>query len=51
MALFDDGMSSDNVRHSLHDFNARLNEPMQEKELESTVMKTIIRKELERENS
>ena len=49
LALFDDGMSSDNIRHSVQDFNKRLNEPMIENELESTVMKTVIRKEVERE--
>ena len=49
LALFDDGMSSDNIRHSVHSFNDKLNEPLSQSELESTVMKTVIRKEIERE--
>ena len=50
LALFDDGMNSDNIRHSLHSFNSRLNNPISEKELESTVMKTVLRKEFEKES-
>jgi hypothetical protein len=50
LALFDDGMSSDNIRHSLHSFNEKLNNPLPEKELESTVMKTVLKKEFERES-
>lgn len=51
LALFDDGLSSDTIRHSLHDFNERLNNPLAVTELESTVMKTVIRKEVERERA
>ena len=49
LALFDDGMNSDNVRNSLHSFNEKLNTPMNHSELESTVMKTVLRKEIKRE--
>lgn len=49
LALLDDGMSSENIRHSLYDFNNKLENPLSELELESTVMKTIIKKEYERE--
>jgi hypothetical protein len=49
LALLDDGMSSENIRHSLYDFNSKLEQPLSELELESTVMKTIIKKEYEKE--
>lgn len=49
LALFDDGMSSDNIRHSVHSFNDKLNNPLAHTEIEKTVMKTVIRKEIERE--
>ena len=49
LALFDDGMSSDNIRHSLQSFNDKINNPLSVTELETTVMKTVIRKELEKE--
>lgn len=50
LALFDDGLNSDTIRHSVYDLNSKLDEPLQEKEIEATVMKTIIRKEFERES-
>ena len=49
LALFDDGMSSENIRHSVQDLNSKLNQPLGENEIENTVMKTVIRKEFERE--
>jgi len=49
LALLDNGLSSDNIRHSVHDFNTRLDEPIGDREIEQTVMKTVIRKEIERE--
>lgn len=49
LALLDGGMNSDNIRHSIYDFNKKLEEPLKEMELESTVMKTVIRKEAEME--
>ena len=49
LALLDDGMNSENIRHSVYDMNNKLEQPISELELESTVMKTIIKKEYERE--
>ena len=51
LAMLDNGMTSDNVRHSLYDFNDKLDNPLSQTELESTIMKTVIRKEIERENA
>lgn len=51
LAMLDNGMTSDNVRHSLYDFNDKLDNPLSKTELESTIMKTVIRKEIERENA
>jgi hypothetical protein len=50
LALLDNGLSSDNIRHSVYDFNQKLEEPLKESEIESTIMKTVIRKEFERES-
>ena len=49
LALLDSGMVSDNIRHSVYELNKHLTNPLQDAELESTIMKTIIRKEMERE--
>lgn len=49
LILLDDGVDSDSIRHSVTDFNQRLKNPLLEKEIESTIMKTVIRKELENE--
>lgn len=49
LSLLDDGMSSDNIRYSMLDLNNKIDKPLSEKEIESTCMKTIIRKEIEME--
>ncbi len=49
LALLDDGMNSENIRHSVNDMNNKLEQPLGELEIESTVMKTVIKKEYERE--
>jgi len=49
LALLDGGMVSDNIRHSVYDLNKKLPEPLLETEIESTILKTVIRKELEME--
>lgn len=49
LALLDKGMSSDDIRHSVYDLNKNFNTPLEERELEQTVMKTVIRKEMEKE--
>lgn len=51
MALLDSGMTSENIRHSTYDLNSKLDEPLKESEIESTVMKSVIRKEFEREGN
>lgn len=50
LALLDNGLSSENVRLSVFDMNTKLNVPLVEREIESTIMKTVIRKELEKES-
>lgn len=49
LALLDNGMASDSIRHSVYDMNTKLNVPLQERELDATIMKTVLRKEFERE--
>lgn len=49
LALLDDGMNSENIRHSVYDMNTKFENPISELEIESTVMKTVIKKEYERE--
>ncbi|MGB1226452.1 MAG: primase C-terminal domain-containing protein [Poseidonibacter sp.] len=49
LALFDEGMKADNIRHSVYSLNNQLDKPIDEREIESTVMKTVIKKEIEEE--
>lgn len=49
LALLDNGLVSENIRHSVHDMNSKLNVPLNEIEIENTVMKTVLRKEFENE--
>lgn len=49
MSLLDNGMKSENIRHCLEDFNKQLKDPVDTRELDSTIMKTIIREEVKRE--
>lgn len=51
LALLDSGMPSDNIRHSVYELNKQLATPLKETEIESTIMKTIIRKEIKKEES
>jgi len=50
LALLDNGMTSDGIRHSVYDMNTKLNVPLNEREIDSTIMKTVLRKEFERES-
>ncbi len=49
LALLDNGLTSDNIRHSVFDLNSKFDSPLPESELERTVLKTVIRKEMELE--
>lgn len=51
LALLDNGMNADNIRHSVYDLNEKFTPPLPNNEIESTVMKTVIKKEYEMELS
>ena len=50
MALLDKGLSSDDIRYNLEDMNSKMEKPLPQVEIESTIMKSIIREEYKRQN-
>ena len=50
MALLDKGLSSDDIRYNLEDMNSKMEKPLPQVEIESTIMKSIIREEYKRQS-
>lgn len=48
MALLDKGLSSETIRYSLEDMNAKLEKPLPMKEIDSTIMFSVIKEETKR---
>lgn len=49
MTLLDKGLSSDDIRYNLEDLNSKLEKPLSMIEVESTIIKSIIREEYKRQ--
>ena len=49
MTLLDKGLTSDDIRYNLEDLNSKLEKPLSMVEVESTIMKSIIREEYKRQ--